>query len=117
MQREMMRAREGQSQHIDKIIKNYFRPIFGRVGELMRKGIAEGEFRAVNPAHFVPSMIAMIVFYFSSAPGDAEDRRLQSACAGADRGAPGRGAGFHFGCVVPAVRKQPPRKEHAHERA
>jgi TetR/AcrR family transcriptional regulator len=68
MQREMMRAREGQSEHIDKIIKNYIRPIFGRVGELMQKGIAEGEFRPVNPAHFVPSMVAMIVFYFSSAP-------------------------------------------------
>lgn len=68
MQREMMRAREGQSQHIDKVIKDYIRPIFSRVGELMQKGIAEGEFRAVNPAHFVPSMVAMIVFYFSSAP-------------------------------------------------
>jgi TetR/AcrR family transcriptional regulator len=68
MQREMMRAREGRSQHIDKIIKNYIRPIFGRVGELMQKGIAEGEFRRVDPAHFVPSMVAVIVFYFSSAP-------------------------------------------------
>src|SRR5436309_11899987 len=29
MQREMMRAREGQSPHIDKVIKNYIRPIFG----------------------------------------------------------------------------------------
>jgi hypothetical protein len=68
MQREMMRAREGQSEHIDKIIKNYIQPIFARVSELMRKGIAEGEFRPVNPVHFVPSMVAMIVFYFSSAP-------------------------------------------------
>jgi TetR/AcrR family transcriptional regulator len=68
MQREMMRAREGQSPHIDKLIKNYFQPIFARVGEVMRKGIADGEFRPVDPAHFVPSMIAMIVFYFSSAP-------------------------------------------------
>jgi len=68
MQREMMRAREGQSQHIDKVVKNYIRPIFARVSELMRKGIAEGEFRPVNPAHFVPSMVAMIVFYFSGAP-------------------------------------------------
>src|ERR1700745_3056289 len=65
MQREMMRAREGQSQHIDKIIKNYIQPIFTRVSELMRMGIAQGDFRPVNPAHFVPSMVAMIVFYFS----------------------------------------------------
>jgi TetR/AcrR family transcriptional regulator len=68
MQREMMRAREGHSQHIDKIIKNYIRPIYGRVGELLGKGIASGDFRPVSPMHFVPSMVAMIVFYFSSAP-------------------------------------------------
>jgi AcrR family transcriptional regulator len=68
MQREMMRAREGQSQHIDKVIKNYIQPIFARVSELIRAGIEDGVFRAVSPAHFVPSMVAMIVFYFSSAP-------------------------------------------------
>jgi TetR/AcrR family transcriptional regulator len=68
MQREMMRAREGESQHIDKIIRNHIQPIFTRVSEVLREGIASGEFREVNPAHFVPSMVAMIVFYFSSAP-------------------------------------------------
>ncbi len=68
MQREMMRAREGESQHIDKIIRNHIQPIFTRVSEVLREGIALGEFREVNPAHFVPSMVAMIVFYFSSAP-------------------------------------------------
>jgi TetR/AcrR family transcriptional regulator len=68
MQREMMRAREGDSLHIDRLVKTYFQPIYRRVGELLHKGIAEGEFRKVDPAHFVPSMIAMIVFYFSSAP-------------------------------------------------
>ena len=68
MQREMMRAREGGSPHFDKLIKNYLRPIFKRVSELLRQGIAEGAFRPVNPAHFMPSMVAMIVFYFSGAP-------------------------------------------------
>src|ERR1700683_749404 len=32
MQREMMRAREGDSVHIDRLIKTYFRPIYRRVG-------------------------------------------------------------------------------------
>ena len=68
MQREMMRAREGKSPHVDKVIKNYIQPIFLRVSEVLRAGIAEGQFRAVNPAHFVQSIVAMIVFYFSSAP-------------------------------------------------
>lgn len=68
MQREMMRAREGQSQYIEKIIKSHIQPIFARVSEVLREGIADGEFRPVNPAQFVPSMVAMIVFYFSNAP-------------------------------------------------
>jgi hypothetical protein len=63
-----MRAREGNSPHIEKVIKTYIQPIFARVSEVLREGIAKGEFRAVNPVHFVPSMVAMIVFYFSSAP-------------------------------------------------
>lgn len=68
MQREMMRAKEGQSPHIDKVIKTYIQPIFMRVSEVMKEGIAEGDFRPVNPVHFVSSMVAIIVFYFSSAP-------------------------------------------------
>src|SRR5262252_6095173 len=31
MQREMMRAREGQSQHIERVIKRHIQPIFVRV--------------------------------------------------------------------------------------
>ncbi len=106
MQREMMRARDGQSPHIDKVIKNYIQPIFGRVGELMRKGIADGEFRPVNPAHFVPSMVAMIVFYFSSAPMMRKIVGFNPLTAGADRGAARCGAGFHLRRIVPA-RTQP----------
>ena len=68
MQREMMRAKEGQSQHIDRLVKTYFQPIYRRVGEVLQQGIAKGEFRKVDPAHFIPSMVAMIIFYFSSAP-------------------------------------------------
>lgn len=68
MQREMMRAKEGESQHIDKIIKTYIQPIFLRVNQVLQQGISQGEFRPVKTEHFVPSMVAMIVFYFSSAP-------------------------------------------------
>ncbi|HTC46274.1 MAG TPA: TetR/AcrR family transcriptional regulator [Candidatus Aquilonibacter sp.] len=68
MQREMMRAKEGNTVHFDRLVKTYFQPIYRRVRSLLQVGIAEGEFRNVDPAHFVPSMIAMIVFYFSSAP-------------------------------------------------
>jgi TetR/AcrR family transcriptional regulator len=68
MQREMMRTKEGHSPHIDRVIKDYIQPIFIRVSEVMKAGITEGDFRPVNPMHFVPSMVAIIIFYFSSAP-------------------------------------------------
>jgi AcrR family transcriptional regulator len=68
MQREMMKSREGPSHHIDKIAKNYIRPIYVRLSEVIREGISAGEFRPVDPAHFAPTMVAMIIFYFSSAP-------------------------------------------------
>jgi TetR/AcrR family transcriptional regulator len=68
MQREMMRAREGSSPHFEKLIKNYFQPTFSRVSELLRQGAEEGAFRPVDAVHFVPSMVALIVFYFSGAP-------------------------------------------------
>jgi TetR/AcrR family transcriptional regulator len=68
MQREMMRAREGHSLHIDRLVKAYFRPIYGKLSELLKKGISEGDFRNIDPVHFVPTIVAMIVFYFSSAP-------------------------------------------------
>jgi TetR/AcrR family transcriptional regulator len=68
VQGEMMGAGRGRAIHLERIVKKYFRPLFGRVAEVLRQGQAAGEFRAVDPLHFVPSMIAVIVFYFTSAP-------------------------------------------------
>ena len=56
MQREMMRAREGQSQHIDKVIKNYIQPIFGRGERTDAQGncgrrIPSGQSRALCALH------------------------------------------------------------------
>jgi AcrR family transcriptional regulator len=114
MQREMMRAREGQSQHIDKVIKTYIQPIFARVADLIRKGTADGEFRPVNPAHFVPSMVAMIVFYFSSAPMIQKIVGFNPLTP--ERIAERRVAVLDF---ISAALFRPNRtpKEHAHERA
>lgn len=68
VQGEMMGAGRGRAIHLERIVKKYFRPLFGRVAQVLRQGQASGEFRAVDPLHFVPSMIAVIVFYFTSAP-------------------------------------------------
>jgi TetR/AcrR family transcriptional regulator len=64
---EMMRSGHG-SPHLKRIAKRYFQPLYLRLGEVIRQGIATGEFRSVNPMQFVPSMVALVVFYFISAP-------------------------------------------------
>lgn len=56
------------SKHMQRIAKEYFRPIYERLAGLLREGTKAGEFRAVNPMDFLPSMVAVIVFYFSAAP-------------------------------------------------
>src|SRR5271166_2999080 len=67
VQAEWMRSGAGSS-HMQRVAREYFRPIFGKLVEVLREGIATGEFRAVNPMDFVPSVAAVIVFYFSAAP-------------------------------------------------
>ncbi len=55
------------SSHLQRIAKEYFRPIFSRVAELLVEGMRSGDFRPVNPMHFIPSMVSVIVFYFTTA--------------------------------------------------
>jgi TetR/AcrR family transcriptional regulator len=68
VQGEMMGAGRGRTNHLAHIAKKYFQPLYGRLAEVLKTGQASGEFRPVDPLHFVPSMIAVIVFYFNSAP-------------------------------------------------
>ena len=68
VQREMMRAGRKGSPHIRNIVERYLRPVQGRLGELFKAGMASGDFRRVDAPHFVFSIVAMNVFYFSSAP-------------------------------------------------
>jgi TetR/AcrR family transcriptional regulator len=67
VQGEWMRSGAGAAR-MQRVAKEYFRPIFGKLAGVLREGIAGGEFRAVNPMDFLPSMAAIIVFYFTSAP-------------------------------------------------
>jgi TetR/AcrR family transcriptional regulator len=53
---------------MQQVATKYFRPIFEKLVVVLREGIRAGEFRAVNPMDFLPSMAAVIVFYFTSAP-------------------------------------------------
>src|SRR6202166_4815517 len=51
VQGEMMQARRGNPPHFERMVKQYFRPIFSQVATVLRQGIATGEFRRVDPEH------------------------------------------------------------------
>jgi TetR/AcrR family transcriptional regulator len=68
VQGEMMRAARGSAPQLERIVKQYFVPLFRKVAAVIEEGQATGEFRSVDPMHFVPSMIAVIVFHFTNAP-------------------------------------------------
>jgi TetR/AcrR family transcriptional regulator len=68
VQGEMMRAGRGAPTELRRIMQQYFRPIFNGVEEVLRRGMKAGVFRKVEPMHFIPSMISVIVFYFNAAP-------------------------------------------------
>ena len=67
VQREWMRSGAGTAR-MQRVAKRYFRPIFEKLVGVLRDGIEAGEFRAVNPMDFLPSVAAVIVFYFAAAP-------------------------------------------------
>ena len=67
MQMETMRAGQG-SPHLQRVAKRFFLPLFSRLSAVIRAGADSGVFRPVDPLHFVPSMVALVVFYFISAP-------------------------------------------------
>ena len=68
VQAEMMRAGRGGAPHLERIVKQYFGPLFGKLAAILSQGTAAGEFRSVDSFQFIPSMIAVITFYFTSAP-------------------------------------------------
>lgn len=68
MQREMMGAGRQVSAQARRMVERYSRPLFVKLAKVIQDGIAAGEFRRVDPLQFIPSMIAVIVFYFASMP-------------------------------------------------
>jgi TetR/AcrR family transcriptional regulator len=68
VQGEWIRTGSQQVGRMKRVAQNYFHPIYQKLGDVLREGIAKGEFRPIDPMHFVPSMVAVIVFYFSAAP-------------------------------------------------
>lgn len=68
VQGEWFRTGTDRVGQMKRVARSYFQPIYQKLGEVLREGIAAGEFRPIDPAQFIPSMVAIIVFYFSAAP-------------------------------------------------
>jgi len=68
VQAEFLRAGHGDPSRLRHIAKQYFRPVFLDISALLKQGEQSGDFRPVDPIHFVPSMISVIVFHFNTAP-------------------------------------------------
>jgi TetR/AcrR family transcriptional regulator len=110
IQMEMLRSGHG-SPHLQRIAKQYFQPLYVKLSGVIRKGIATGEFRAIDPQQFIPSMVALVVFYFISAP-------MMKSVTGSDPLAPEkmverRAAVLDF---ISAVLLQRPKREAARSR-
>ncbi|MGB9236016.1 MAG: TetR/AcrR family transcriptional regulator [Terriglobales bacterium] len=68
VQAEWMRVGAHSSPQMLRIARQYFAPIYRRVAEMLRQGAERGEFRSLNPMDFMPSMVGIVIFYFSTAP-------------------------------------------------
>lgn len=68
LQQEMMRSGRDGSPHIQRIAQAYIRPLAMRVRKLLLEGIAQGEFRRVDPQNTALTIAASVVFYFTGAP-------------------------------------------------
>ena len=65
---ELTRTRTGNTAQFERIVQQYFRPLFGKIADVLRQGQATGDFRPVDPMQFIPSMISVVVFYFNTVP-------------------------------------------------
>jgi TetR/AcrR family transcriptional regulator len=68
VQAEWMRSGVKGHTRMQRIAKEYFLPIFEKLIDVLQEGINAGEFRPANPMDFVPSVVGIIIFYFSAAP-------------------------------------------------
>ncbi|MBA3913705.1 MAG: TetR family transcriptional regulator [Acidobacteriales bacterium] len=68
VQGEMLHAGRGNSAQMERVCRQYFQPLFAHLAGLIAEGVRTGDFRPVDPFQFIPTMISVIVFYFTTAP-------------------------------------------------
>jgi TetR/AcrR family transcriptional regulator len=68
MGHEMVRARQGQSARLPRMVEDYFRPLVAVLTAVLEEGMAQGEFRPLDPTQTLLSLMGANVFYFHAAP-------------------------------------------------
>ena len=68
VQSEWMRAGAHGNPQMLRVAREYFAPIYRRMGELLHEGAEKGQLRRVNPMDFIPSVVGIVIFYFSTVP-------------------------------------------------
>jgi TetR/AcrR family transcriptional regulator len=68
MQQEMVRLRRGQSESVPLLAKQVFKPLLGKLQEVVHEGIKSGELCPVDWLQVVYSALGANVFYFLTAP-------------------------------------------------
>ena len=103
MQREMMRAREGNSVHIDRLVKTYFQPDLRARGRTVAQGNRRGRISQGGPGTLRAFDGGDDRFLLQQCPGHAENCALQPPGAGANCRAACGGSRFYFSGSVSAL--------------
>jgi TetR/AcrR family transcriptional regulator len=68
MHQEMVRLHRGEEHRMARMAEKFFRPMWDRLEEVLREGIASGELIRVDPAQMRYAALGANLFYFLSAP-------------------------------------------------
>src|SRR5271157_2384789 len=68
MQQEMVRLHRGEENRMERMAEKFFRPMWDKLEEVLREGIALGELIPANPSQIRYASLGANIFYFLSAP-------------------------------------------------
>src|SRR5205807_2497123 len=68
VQREFMRTGRNSLSLVTRVMERHGRPVYAKLLKLIEEGSASGDFRKVEPAQALTSILGVIIFYFISMP-------------------------------------------------
>ncbi len=66
VQQEQLREGSARSEHLDRMVERYIRPVQRKLVALLKEGISSGEFQDLDIEHCIHSISGLIVFYFTN---------------------------------------------------